>query len=144
MSHLPVLLQLAMTQRRDVVPLKLLVLPRILLLCFAHCEEARLDPRSCRRPRRLLLRRLIHCLGHLALQLRFDFRSAHVVVHLLRFLAPLFALFGREGGVGGEFVRVEVGKGEFEGLALGLLGWGGIFWIFSAAVEGRGVQGSVG
>ena len=144
MSHLPVLLQLAMTQRRDVVALKLLVLARILLLRFAHCEETGLDPRSRRRSRRFLLRRLINCLGHLALQLRFHFRSAHVVVHLLRFFSPLVALLRREGGVGGAFVCIEVGKGEFEGLALGLLGWGGVFGVSSAAVEGRGVEGSVG
>ena len=67
-----------------------------------------------------------------------------MVVHLLGFFAPLRALFKGEGIVGGAFVRVEVGEGEFEGLALGFLGGGGVFWVFSTALEGCGVKGLVG
>lgn len=67
-----------------------------------------------------------------------------MVVHLLRFFAPLLAFFGREGVVGGAFVRVEVREGELEGLAGGFLGGGRVFWVLSAAGEGCGVEGLVG
>ena len=63
MSQLPVLLQLAMTQRRDVVPFKLLVLARVLLLVFPHCEEPRLYPPWRHLLTWRLLRRLVDRLG---------------------------------------------------------------------------------
>ena len=50
-----------------------------------------------------------------------------MVVHLLGFFAPLLTLFRGEGIVGGAFVRVEVGEGEFEGLAFGFLEGGVVF-----------------
>ena len=144
MSHLPMLLQLGVGQRRDVVALKLLVLARILLLVFPHGEKPGLDPPLRHVLARRLLCRLVDGLGDGTLELGFHFGTSHVVVHLLRFFAPLLLLLGREGSVAGAFLVVEIGEGEFERLALGFLGGGGVFWIFSTVVEGRGVEGSVG
>lgn len=64
-----------------------------------------------------------------------------MIVHFLRFVAPFLALFGGERGIDGAFVRVEVGEGEFEGLAFG---GEGVFSVSLTAVEGRGVKGSIG
>ena len=144
MSHLPMLLQLAVGQRRDVVAFKLLVLARILLLVFPHCEEPGLDPPLRHLLARRLLRRLVDGLGDGALELGFHCGTGHVVVHLLRFFAPLLLVLGREGSVAGVFLVVEVGEGEFEGLALGFLRGGGVCWVLTTVVEGRGVEGSVG
>lgn len=44
MSHLPVLLQLAMAERREIIALILRILARILLLQFAHGKEPGLYP----------------------------------------------------------------------------------------------------
>ena len=144
MSDLPMLLQLVVGQRRDVVAFKLLVLARILLLVFPHCEKPGLDPPLHHRLSRRLLCRLVDGSGDGALELGFHFGTGHVVVHLLRFFAPLLLILGREGGIAGAFLVVEVGEGEFEGLALRFLGGGGAFWVFSTVIEGRGVEGSVG
>ena len=67
-----------------------------------------------------------------------------MVVQLLRFFTPLLALLGRKRIVGGELICIEVGQGEFEGLASGFLGEGGIFQVSPAAVERRSVKGLVG
>ena len=50
-----------------------------------------------------------------------------MLVELLCFFAPLVALLGCEGLVGGALAGVEVGEGEFEGLAFGFLRGGGGF-----------------
>ena len=144
MSHVPMLVQLGVGQRRDVVALKLLVLARVLLLVFPHCEEPGLDPPLRHLLARRLLRRLVDGLGDGAVELGFHFGTGHVVVHLLGFFAPLLLVLRREGSIAGAFLVVEVGEGEFEGLALGFPGGGGVFWVFSTVVEGRGVEGSVG
>lgn len=66
-SYLPMLLQLAMTERRDIVALKLLIFARVLLLRFAHCKESRLYPLHDRSVRRYLCRCLVNGLRHHAL-----------------------------------------------------------------------------
>ena len=143
MSHLPMLLQLAVGQRRDVVVLKLLVLARALLVVFPRGEKPGLDPPLRHGIPPPLLRRLVDGLGDGGVELGFHFGPGHEVVDLLRFFAPLLLVFGREGGIGGAFIVVEVGEGEFEGLALGFLDGGGAFWVF-LTVEGCGVEGLVG
>ena len=119
------LLQLAVAQRRDIVALEFRILPRILLLLFAHCEEASSNPLHSRLHMRHRFRCLVHGSRDQALELRFDLWTGHVLVHLLRFFAPLVALLGCEGLIGGALAGVKVGEGEFEGLAFGFLGGGG-------------------
>ena len=143
MSYLPMLLQLAVGQRRDVVVLKLLVLARTLLVVFPRGEKPGLHPplRHGLAPR--LLRRLVDGLGDGGVALGFHFGPSHEVVDLLRFFAPFLLVLGREGGIGGAFLLVEVGEGEFEGLALGFFGGGGAFWVF-LTVDGCAVESLVG